>query len=58
MSVPDKLFVSRLSLSVLGTVILLIGYAIYVAYSNEIQDEVVRVLNDSFGHLKGELANL
>lgn len=58
MSVPDKLFVSRLSLSVLGTVILLIGYAIYVAYSNEIQDEVARFLSDSFGHLKGELANL
>ncbi len=58
MSVSDKLFISRLSLSVLGTVILLISYAIYVTYSNEIQDEVARVFSDSFGHLKGELANL
>ena len=58
MSVSDKLFVSRLSFIVLATVILLIGYAIYDTYANEIQDEVARILHTSFGHLKGQLANL
>lgn len=58
MSVSEKLFTSRLLFSVLLVVVLFVSYAIYVAYSNEIQDEVVRVLNDSFGHLDGELAQL
>lgn len=58
MSVSDKLYASRLSLIVLVTVISLIGYAIYVTYFNEIQDEVARILIKSFGHIKGELANL
>lgn len=58
MSASDKLFASRLSFSVITTIVLLVGYAIYITYSNEIQDEVVRILDNSFGHLKGELANL
>ena len=56
MSVSDKLFFSRLSLVVLTVVVLCIGYAIFATYSNEINGEAARVLNNSFGHLKGELA--
>lgn len=37
---------------------LLITYAVYDTYSNEIQDEITKVLVDSFGHLEGELAKL
>lgn len=58
MSLAEKLFASRLIICVSILVILLVSYALFVAYSNEIQDEVVRVLNDSFGHLDGELAKL
>lgn len=58
MSTSDKLFASRISVSMIAIVILLIGYVIFSVYYNEINDEVARRLNDSFGHLKGELANL
>ncbi len=58
MSVSDKLFFSRISFSVIAAIVLLLGYAIYVTYSNEIQEELVRFFGDSFGHIKGELANL
>lgn len=58
MTVSDKLYISRLSVGVFTVVALSIGYAIFTVYSNEINEEVAKALNDSFGHLKGELANL
>lgn len=58
MSPSDKLFASRLSVSTIAIVVLLVSYVIFSIYSNEINDEIARRLNDSFGHLKGELANL
>jgi len=58
MSSSDKLFISRVYLGVITVVSLLITYAVYDTYSNEIQDEITKVLVDSFGHLEGELAKL
>jgi len=58
MSASDKLFASRLSFGTILTIVLLLSYAIFTAYSNEIQNELTRVLVDSFGHLEGEIAKL